>query len=68
MPKIYIEFERCKGCLLCTQACPKKILSQNHHTLNSKGYYPVEVTDPGQCIGCAMCAIMCPDCVITVEK
>ena len=68
MAKITIEFERCKGCLLCTKACPQKILAQNNRKLNHKGSYPIEVIDPKKCIGCAMCAMMCPDCVITVEK
>jgi 2-oxoglutarate ferredoxin oxidoreductase subunit delta len=67
MAKLTIDLERCKGCLLCTQACPKKILVQSKE-LNQKGYYPIEIIDQSQCIGCAMCALMCPDCVIRVEK
>ena len=67
MAKLIIDIEKCKGCLLCTQACPQKILAQRKE-LNQKGYYPVEITDESNCIGCAMCAIMCPDCVIQVEK
>ncbi len=60
--------ERCKGCGLCAEACPKKIVALNVHRLNSKGYHPAEVTDMSSCIGCASCAVMCPDCVIKVEK
>ena len=41
-------------------------LSTTH--LNQKGYSPVKLTKPEECIGCASCALMCPDCVITVER
>lgn len=68
MAKLTIFTDRCKGCLLCTTVCPKKILVANTDKLNVKGYYPVVVTDMDSCIGCAMCATMCPDCVIQVER
>lgn len=68
MPKITINQERCKGCGLCVEACPKKILAIDENIVNSKGYSPVEMTDQDKCIACAFCARMCPDCVITVEK
>lgn len=68
MAKVTFDIDKCKGCGLCCQACPKKILALAKHTLNAKGYHPVEMTDQAACIGCAFCATMCPDTVITVEK
>lgn len=68
MNKITFNTERCKGCGLCVEACPKKILALDTATLNSKGYHPAVMTDQEKCIACAMCAMMCPDCVIKVEK
>lgn len=68
MPKIEINFERCKGCGLCTTVCPKKILEMQKEKRNKKGYFTASCTDVSKCIGCAMCAMMCPDCAITVEK
>ncbi len=68
MTKVTFETDRCKGCGLCVDACPKKILTLNREKINKKGHYPAEITDQSQCIGCAFCATMCPDCVITVEK
>lgn len=68
MAKIIINYDKCKGCELCTSVCPKKILEISKHKLNDKGYNPVDVTDMDKCIGCAMCAKICPDCVIIVEK
>ncbi|MDL2206232.1 4Fe-4S binding protein [Eubacteriales bacterium OttesenSCG-928-N13] len=67
MANVSILEERCKGCMLCIQACPKKIL-QLSDRINQKGYHPIECSDMSKCIGCAFCARMCPDCVIVVEK
>lgn len=68
MNKITFNTERCKGCGLCIEACPKKILEIAKDVLNAKGYHPARMTDQEKCIACAMCAMMCPDCVIKVEK
>lgn len=67
MAKVTFNRDLCKGCGLCADACPKKIIALTGE-INAKGYHPAGVTDPEQCIGCAFCATMCPDCVITVEK
>lgn len=68
MNKVSFSVDLCKGCGLCTQVCPKKILVLAHDTLNAKGYHPAAVTDMAKCIACAMCATMCPDSVIRVER
>ena len=68
MAKATIDETRCKGCGLCTTACPKGIVALSKTRLNNKGYHPAEVTEPEKCIGCAMCARMCPDTAITVER
>ena len=60
--------DRCKGCALCVDACPKDIVALDTGRINSKGYNPADVTDPELCIVCAFCAIMCPDMVIQVER
>ena len=68
MNKITFNVERCKGCGLCGDVCPKKILKLEEEIINGKGYHPASITDQEKCIACAMCATMCPDCVIKVEK
>ena len=67
MAMLTIAQETCKGCGLCADVCPKKILALSKE-INSKGYHTIAVTDQSQCIGCAFCARMCPDAVIRVEK
>lgn len=68
MAKLTIKEELCKGCGLCINVCPKKILVLHEEKLNAKGYHPIRLTDEAACIACASCARMCPDVVFTVEK
>lgn len=68
MAKVIVDENICKGCGLCTTACPKKIMELATDRLNAKGYNPAQVTDMDKCIGCAMCGTMCPDSAITVER
>lgn len=68
MAKITVKENICKGCGLCVNACPKKIIALAKDHINAKGYHPAQVQEPEKCIGCAMCATMCPDVAITVER
>jgi 2-oxoglutarate ferredoxin oxidoreductase subunit delta len=67
--RIVIDETLCKGCQLCTPACPKGIIQIATDRLNAKGYHPAELNDPnGECTGCAICAVICPDVAITVYR
>ena len=68
MAQATILTDICKGCGLCVEACPQKIIRLDDSALNHKGYHPAAIAEMSRCIGCAMCAIMCPDCAITVQK
>ena len=68
MPRITFDVDRCKGCGLCVNACPRQLLRIDRSRINRKGYHPAKITDPERCTACACCAVMCPDCVITVER
>ena len=70
MAKSILTFteKNCKGCLLCVNTCPQKILAVNTDFVNEKGYNPVKCIDIEKCIACGMCAIICPDSVIKVER
>jgi len=58
----------CKGCCLCIDACPKRVLVLDTSKVNAKGYNPVRCTDVDGCTACAICARVCPDSVIKVAK
>lgn len=68
MVKITFRTDTCKGCGLCVEACPKKILRISPEVINKNGHHPAEIVDASLCIACASCATMCPDCVIKIEK
>ena len=65
--KVVVNEERCKGCALCTVACPKSIMKLSE-TINAAGYHPATCIDQEACISCAMCARACPDICIEVYK
>ncbi len=66
--RVVVDDQRCKGCTLCTTACPQKVLVMGER-LNGRGYHPVELIDPqGRCTGCALCAVICPDVCLTVYR
>lgn len=68
MASVLFDSDACKGCGLCINACPKKILTLDKGKINSRGYYPAHCINMDDCIGCANCARMCPDACITVER
>lgn len=68
MKRMDVNFDRCKGCGLCTSVCPVKIVEMQHERLNKEGYYTSICIDQDKCIACAMCAMMCPDCAITITS
>ena len=68
MSKLTFKTDLCKGCGLCVDACPKKLIKLSTDKINKKGHHPAELTDEVACVSCASCAIMCPDCIITVER
>ncbi|MBA7632433.1 NAD(P)H-quinone oxidoreductase subunit I, chloroplastic [subsurface metagenome] len=70
--KIIIDTERCKGCGLCVEVCPKNCIVISSSS-NKNGYFPaqpvpsvVEGASNTDCTGCANCAIICPEAAIEV--
>jgi 2-oxoglutarate ferredoxin oxidoreductase subunit delta len=62
-----IDRDRCKGCGICVDACPKKVLEISDE-LNTKGYFPALQARPEDCIFCAICCTMCPDVAIAISE
>lgn len=63
---IIIDIEKCKGCELCTEACPQDTLGLSPK-LNLKGYhFIIKVQD--NCTGCINCALVCPEGIIKVYR
>ena len=67
MPRVSVRRERCKGCGLCLEVCPKGHLELGDR-FNKQGYAYVRQVRGTDCIGCAFCAEVCPDMALIVYK
>ena len=65
MPRVTIEKDRCKGCGLCVENCPQKVLAMSKE-INVKGYLYARPAQPHLCIGCRVCGVVCPDVAVEV--
>jgi 2-oxoglutarate ferredoxin oxidoreductase subunit delta len=63
---IKLNIERCKGCGLCVDVCPRDNLRLSEK-INSKGHHYIELIELNNCTGCGLCYQMCPDLVIEIE-
>ena len=62
-----VDINECKGCGLCMDACPPKVISLSER-LNHYGYRTATYTGKG-CTGCGICFMVCPEPgAITVYK
>ncbi len=63
--QVYIIPERCKGCEICIDFCPKEVLEVSQDR-NAKGYHYPQVV-PGKedsCVHCEFCTMICPEFAI----
>jgi 2-oxoglutarate ferredoxin oxidoreductase subunit delta len=54
-----IDTDECKGCGLCIEACPPRVI-QLGERLNAYGYRTASYLGAG-CTGCGMCFLVCPE-------
>ncbi len=64
---VYIIREYCKGCGICIEFCPTKVLIFSEE-FNSKGYHPPDAPYMDKCSGCDLCGMYCPEFAIWGEK
>lgn len=54
-----IDTDECKGCGLCIEACPPKVIHLGER-LNHYGYRTAVYAGAG-CTGCGICFMVCPE-------
>lgn len=59
--------DRCKGCGLCVEFCPKGCLEMSD-SLNKIGYHAAVIRHAEDCTSCALCAQMCPETAIKIYR
>jgi 2-oxoglutarate ferredoxin oxidoreductase subunit delta len=62
---VVIDAERCKGCELCSPACPPGVLRMSSRR-NASGYLVPELLEG--CTGCSACLMVCPDYCFEVYR
>lgn len=62
MYQMIINAKWCKGCALCADYCPKKVLD-----IANIGDVPVFARG-GDCVGCRRCEVICPERAIHLEQ
>lgn len=58
--KLYVNDKWCKGCGVCVQYCPKKVLELQHGK--------VKILRPDDCSKCGLCEQRCPDYAIFLRR
>jgi NAD-dependent dihydropyrimidine dehydrogenase PreA subunit len=57
--KVQIDPDECKGCGLCVESCPSRVLELSPD-LNQYGVHPAQYKGEN-CTGCGICFFCCPE-------
>lgn len=63
--RVVVDGRLCKGCGICVEICPRKVLVLNGINPETGYRNPVQKDD---CIGCRLCMWFCPDQAIAVIR
>lgn len=56
---LQVDVDECKGCGLCIEACPTKVIRLSEH-LNRFGYQTAAYAG-ARCTACGICFLVCPE-------
>lgn len=67
--QVFLIPNRCKGCNICIELCPKEVLQESSE-MNAKGYHYPEIKPgkDGACIHCEFCSMVCPEFAIFTQE
>ncbi|MHA1144834.1 MAG: 4Fe-4S dicluster domain-containing protein [Candidatus Helarchaeota archaeon] len=66
---LLLQFERCKGCSICIEACPRGVLKEGDKQNHRLVYPPIYAPEGDKnCTLCESCMIACPDFAIYVVE
>jgi thioredoxin reductase/NAD-dependent dihydropyrimidine dehydrogenase PreA subunit len=63
---VELDFEGCKECGYCLKVCSMAVFGPGS-SFNARGYRPLEVKNPENCVGCMKCFFSCPDFCIEIK-
>lgn len=63
--QLFLIPERCKGCGMCIEFCPRQVLQLSERA-NTKGYYLPGIAEgkENSCVHCEFCSLVCPEFAI----
>ncbi len=67
MARIFIDRRLCKGCGICVEFCPRKVLEISSE-MDERGFHMPEVTRAEDCSVCGLCELYCPDFAICARR
>jgi len=65
--KIVIDKRLCKGCGICVEFCPQKILELGDE-IDERGLHLPTAVRPDECKACSICELYCPDFAIAIVR
>ncbi len=65
--KIIIDKRLCKGCGICVEFCPQKILELGDE-IDERGLHLPTAVRPDECKACSICELYCPDFAIAIVR